>query len=297
MKDLRGRTAVITGAASGLGREFARRAHAEGMQLVLADVEVEPLNALVAELGADGCKVLGEVVDVSRGDEVARLAERAYAEFGDVALLFNNAGVGSGGYVWENSEADWTWVLGVNLHGVVHGIRQFVPRMLASGRPAHVINTASVAGLLCAPVMGVYNVSKHAVVALTETLYHDLKMAGASIGVSLLCPAFVPTGIALSHRNRPSELRGVAPTASQKLAHQAIVKAVDSGRLTAADVARITFEAIAEKRFYVFTHPQILPSVQIRFDDIIGQRQPTDPYLVKPTARPQRPDGGSSEAR
>lgn len=297
MKDLRGRTAVITGAASGLGREFARRAHAEGMQLVLADVEVEPLNALVAELGADGCKVLGEVVDVSRGDEVARLAECAYAEFGDVALLFNNAGVGSGGYVWENSEADWTWVLGVNLYGVVHGIRQFVPRMLAAGRPAHVINTASVAGLLCAPVMGVYNVSKHAVVALTETLQHDLKMAGATIGVSLLCPAFVPTGIALSHRNRPTGLRGAAPTASQKLAHQAIVKAVDAGRLTAADVARITFEAIADDRFYVFTHPQILQSVQIRFDDIIGQRTPTDPYLVKPSARPQRPDDGSSEPR
>ena len=295
MKAFHGRTAVITGAASGLGREFARHACGLGMQLVLADVEAAPLNALVAELGSAGCRVLGEVVDVSRSEDVARLAERAYAEFGEVSLLFNNAGVGSGGYLWENSEADWQWVLGVNLWGVVHGIRHFVPRMLTSGQPAHIVNTASVAGLLCAPVMGVYNVSKHAVVALTETLHHDLRMAGAQIGVSLLCPAFVPTGIALSHRNRPADLRGAAPTASQKMAHAAIVKAVDSGRVAAPEVARITFEAIAEDRFYVFTHPQILPSVQLRFDDILAQRTPSDPYLVKPSARPHpggEPGGG-----
>jgi NAD(P)-dependent dehydrogenase (short-subunit alcohol dehydrogenase family) len=295
MKAFHGRTAVITGAASGLGREFARHACGLGMQLVLADVEAAPLNALVAELGSAGCRVLGEVVDVSRSEDVARLAERAYAEFGEVSLLFNNAGVGSGGYLWENSEADWQWVLGVNLWGVVHGIRHFVPRMLTSGQPAHIVNTASVAGLLCAPVMGVYNVSKHAVVALTETLHHDLRMAGAQIGVSLLCPAFVPTGIALSHRNRPADLRGAAPTASQKMAHAAIVKAVDSGRVAAPEVARITFEAIAEDRFYVFTHPQILPSVQLRFDDILAQRTPSDPYLVKPSARPHpgaEPVGG-----
>jgi NAD(P)-dependent dehydrogenase (short-subunit alcohol dehydrogenase family) len=295
MKAFHGRTAVITGAASGLGREFARHACGLGMQLVLADVEAAPLNALVAELGSAGCRVLGEVVDVSRSEDVARLAERAYAEFGEVSLLFNNAGVGSGGYLWENSEADWQWVLGVNLWGVVHGIRHFVPRMLTSGQPAHIVNTASVAGLLCAPVMGVYNVSKHAVVALTETLHHDLRMAGAQIGVSLLCPAFVPTGIALSHRNRPADLRGAAPTASQKMAHAAIVKAVDSGRVAAPEVARITFEAIAEDRFYVFTHPQILPSVQLRFDDILAKRTPSDPYLVKPSARPHpgaEPVGG-----
>ena len=295
MKAFHGRTAVITGAASGLGREFARHACGLGMQLVLADVEAAPLNALVAELGSAGCRVLGEVVDVSRSEDVARLAERAYAEFGEVSLLFNNAGVGSGGYLWENSEADWQWVLGVNLWGVVHGIRHFVPRMLTSGQPAHIVNTASVAGLLCAPVMGVYNVSKHAVVALTETLHHDLRMAGAQIGVSLLCPAFVPTGIALSHRNRPADLRGAAPTASQKMAHAAIVKAGDSGRVAAPEVARITFEAIAEDRFYVFTHPQILPSVQLRFDDILAQRTPSDPYLVKPSARPHpgaEPVGG-----
>jgi len=295
MKAFHGRTAVITGAASGLGREFARHACGLGMQLVLADVEAAPLNALVAELGSAGCRVLGEVVDVSRSEDVARLAERAYAEFGEVSLLFNNAGVGSGGYLWENSEADWQWVLGVNLWGVVHCIRHFVPRMLTSGQPAHIVNTASVAGLLCAPVMGVYNVSKHAVVALTETLHHDLRMAGAQIGVSLLCPAFVPTGIALSHRNRPADLRGAAPTASQKMAHAAIVKAVDSGRVAAPEVARITFEAIAEDRFYVFTHPQILPSVQLRFDDILAQRTPSDPYLVKPSARPHpgaEPVGG-----
>jgi NAD(P)-dependent dehydrogenase (short-subunit alcohol dehydrogenase family) len=288
MKAFHGRTAVITGAASGLGREFARHACGLGMQLVLADVEAAPLNALVAELGSAGCRVLGEVVDVSRSEDVARLAERAYAEFGEVSLLFNNAGVGSGGYLWENSEADWQWVLGVNLWGVVHGIRHFVPRMLTSGQPAHIVNTASVAGLLCAPVMGVYNVSKHAVVALTETLYHDLRTVQARIGASLLAPAFVPTGIAKSHRARPGHLANEGgPTASQRRAQAAIEKAVASGRLSAADVARITFEAIAENRFYVLTHPAILPTVELRFADILAQRNPSDPFSTKPEVKPR----------
>ncbi len=170
MKDFAGKVAVITGAGSGFGREFARRAHALGMKLVLADIEASALNAVVAELGSAGSQVIGEVVDVARGEDVQRLADRAFAEMGGAHLLFNNAGVGSGGFVWENTDRDWQWVLGVNLWGVVHGIRHFVPRMIAAGQPAHVVNTASVAGLVCAPNMGVYNVSKHAVVALTETL-------------------------------------------------------------------------------------------------------------------------------
>ncbi len=181
MKDFAGRVAVITGAGSGFGREFAREAHRLGMKLVLADVQRDALNAVVAELGDAGATLIGEQVDVARGEEVQRLADRAFAEMGAVHLLFNNAGVGSGGLVWENSDRDWQWVLGVNLWGVVHGIRHFVPRMIAGGAPGHVINTASVAGLVCAPNMGVYNVSKHAVVALTETLQHDLRLAGANI--------------------------------------------------------------------------------------------------------------------
>ncbi|MDZ7652189.1 MAG: SDR family oxidoreductase [Burkholderiaceae bacterium] len=287
MQDFAGKVAVITGAGSGFGREFARHAHRLGMKLVLADVQRDALNAVVAELGDAGATVIGDVVDVARGEDVQRLADRAFAEMGGVHLLFNNAGVGSGGLVWENSDRDWQWVLGVNLWGVVHGIRHFVPRMIAGGAPGHVINTASVAGLVCAPNMGVYNVSKHAVVALTETLQHDLRLAGARLRVSLLCPAYVPTGIAQSHRNRPDELRADPPTASQRAAHTAITKAVDSGRLSATEVAAMTFEAIAADRFYVLTHPQILPTVQLRFDDIVQQRNPSDPFSTKPQLKPQ----------
>jgi NAD(P)-dependent dehydrogenase (short-subunit alcohol dehydrogenase family) len=289
MKDFAGKVAVITGAGSGFGREFARHARALGMRLVLADVQRDALNAVVAELGSAGATVIGEVVDVARGEDVQRLADRAYDELGGVQLLFNNAGVGCGGLVWENSDRDWQWVLGVNLWGVIHGLRHFVPRMIAGGEPAHIVNTASVAGLVCPPNMGVYNVSKHAVVALTETLQHDLHLAGAKIGVSLLCPAFVPTGIAESHRNRPAELRGEPPTASQRAAHVALTKAVESGKLTAQQVAQITFDAIKAERFYVLTHPQILPTVQLRFDDILQQRAPSDPFAARPDLAPKRP--------
>jgi NAD(P)-dependent dehydrogenase (short-subunit alcohol dehydrogenase family) len=287
MQDFAGKVAVITGAGSGFGREFARHAHRLGMKLVLADVQRDALNHVVAELGDAGATVIAEVVDVARGEDVQRLADRTFREMGGVHLLFNNAGVGSGGLVWENSDRDWQWVLGVNLWGVVHGIRHFVPRMIAGGAAGHVINTASVAGLVCAPNMGVYNVSKHAVVALTETLQHDLRLAGARIGVTLLCPAYVPTGIAQSHRNRPDELRADPPTASQRAAHAAITKAVEGGRLSAAEVAQMTFEAIAADRFYVLTHPQILPTVQLRFDDIVQQRNPSDPFSTRPQLKPQ----------
>ena len=286
MKDFAGKVAVITGAGSGFGREFARRAHALGMKLVLADIERDALNAVVAELGASGATVIGELVDVARGEDVQRLAHRAWAELGGVHLLFNNAGVGSGGLLWESSERDWQWVLGVNLWGVIHGLRHFVPRMIADGAPGHIVNTASVAGLVCAPNMGVYNVSKHAVVALTETLEHDLRLVGAKIGVSLLCPAYVPTGIAQSHRNRPAELAAGVPTASQRAAHAAITKAVESGKVSAEQVAGLTFDAIASERFYVLTHPQILPTVRLRFDDIVEQRNPSDPFSARPQHKP-----------
>ncbi|MGH6622362.1 MAG: SDR family NAD(P)-dependent oxidoreductase, partial [Burkholderiaceae bacterium] len=189
MQDLRGKVAVITGAGSGFGREFARLAASEGMKLVLADVQRDALEATAAELTAGGTDVVAEMIDVARSDQVERLAVRSFSTFGHVDLLINNAGVGGGGYLWETSEADWQWIMGVNLLGVVHGIRHFVPRMLEGekrGRVGHVVNTASMAGWLCPPLMGVYNVSKHAVVALTETLYHDLKTAGSSIGVSVL---------------------------------------------------------------------------------------------------------------
>jgi NAD(P)-dependent dehydrogenase (short-subunit alcohol dehydrogenase family) len=283
LREFHGKVAVITGAASGFGREFARQAAALGMRVVLADIEPVPLDTIAAELRAGGCDVLAEPVDVSRAAEVERLAARSVEAFGAVHLLFNNAGVaGGGGLVWESTLNDWSWVLGVNLWGVIHGVRCFVPRMLRQGDDCHVVNTASAAGLISPQTMGVYNVSKHAVVTLTETLFHDLRLAGANIGVSLLCPAFVDTGIAQAERNRPPELRDAAPpTPSQRAAREAAAKATASGRLNATDVARLTFDAIREERFYIVTHPRILQSVELRLQDIVAQRQPSDPFSFK----------------
>jgi NAD(P)-dependent dehydrogenase (short-subunit alcohol dehydrogenase family) len=293
MRDLAGKVAVITGAGSGFGREFARLAAGERMKLMLADVQRGALEATAAELAAGGAEVSAEVVDVADSGQVERLADRAYAEFGAVHLLMNNAGVGCGGYVWENSERDWQWVLGVNLMGVVHGVRHFVPRMLAANRtgtPGHIVNTASMAGWLSAPLMGIYNVSKHAVVTLTETLYHDLKLAQSTIGVTVLCPAYVPTGIAASHLTRPDALASSAPpTASQKMAQAGIEKAVAGGRLSAAQVAEMTFAAVREDRFYVFSHPQILPTVRARCDAALAGEPPADPFATRPSTRPPSP--------
>jgi len=283
MKDFHGKVAVITGAASGFGREFARVAASLGMRLVLADVEHDPLDAAAAEFSASGAEVLAVRVDVRRAADVEHLADRTIERFGAVHLLFNNAGVGAGGgLIWESSLNDWEWVLGVNLWGVIHGVRSFVPIMLRQDGECHVVNTASAAGLVSPQTMGVYNTSKHAVVTLTETLHHDLRLVNARIGVSLLCPAFVKTGIADAERNRPAELGNAAPpTASQSAAREASRQAVSAGKLSAADVARITFEAIRENRFYVVPHPAILPSVELRMQDIMAQRQPSDPFSFR----------------
>ncbi len=296
MKDFAGRVAVITGAGGGFGREFARMAAGLGMKLALADIDEEALRCTVDDMRSQGAAAFGEAIDVASSEQVGRLAERTIGEYGAAHLLFNNAGVGCGGFVWENVEADWQWVLGVNLMGAVHGLRHFVPRMLAAeklGEPAHIVNTASIAGWITPPLMGVYNVSKHAVVALSETLHHDLRLAGSRIGVSCLCPAFVPTGIAGSERVRPSRLAGeAAPTASMRLAQAGLDKAVASGRLTAAQVAQQTFDAIRAGRFYVFTHPQILPSVRARVDHALAGLMPADPYAARPDRRPDSAPAG-----
>ena len=293
MKDLVDKVAVITGAASGFGRELARLAARHRMRLALADVQRDALESFIIELKRTGAVVTSDVVDVSQSAQVQRFADHVFAAFGNVHLLFNNAGVGGGGYIWESTVRDWRWVVGVNLMGVVHGIQHFVPRMLEAnkkGEPGHIVNTASIAGWLCAPLMGVYNVSKHAVVALTETLYHDLRLSQSKIGVSVLCPAFVPTGIAQSHLYRPSELLNVnAPTASQRIAQTASERAVSSGKLTALEVAHQTFDAIRDNRFYIFTHPQILGSVRARFEAVLTGNSPADPYAERPSARPPMP--------
>jgi NAD(P)-dependent dehydrogenase (short-subunit alcohol dehydrogenase family) len=283
MRDFAGKVAVITGAGSGFGREFARIGAGLGMKLVLADIQPDALDSVAAEL--KDAEILALRTDVSKTADMEVLAEAAFARFGNVHLLFNNAGVGAGGLVWENSVADWEWVLGVNVWSVIHGIRLFVPRMIENGEECHVVNTASVAGLLSAQMMGVYNVSKHAVVTLSETLFQDLRVAGTKVGVTVLCPAFVPTGIAESERNRPEDLSAGAATASQKIAAAQTKKAVNAGRLTAADVAAMTFDCVRDGKFYCITHPKILGSVELRLQDILEQRNPTDPFSLTPSVK------------
>lgn len=292
MKNFSGKVAVITGAASGFGREFAHRAADLKMKLVLADVQEAALTEAIAALRAQGAEVVGQRCDVSKGGDVEALAQLAMTTYGGAHLVFNNAGVGSGGLVWENTVKDWEWVLGVNLWGVIHGVRVFTPLMLElahkdPGFEGHIVNTASMAGLLCPQLMGAYNVSKHAVVALSETLYHDLHAVEARIGCSVLCPAFVPTGISTSHRTRPGELlNDSAPTESMRMAQAMTHKAVSSGKLSATDVARITFEAIREERFYILTHPKIMATVNMRLEDIAKLQNPRDPFSLREQNRP-----------
>ena len=286
MKNYQGRTAVITGAGSGFGLEVARLAAARGMNLVLCDVQADALERAAAEFEGR-VPVLARRVDVAKADQMEALAAAVQARFGAPHVVFNNAGVGSGGLIWENTLADWEWVLGVNLMGVVHGVRLFTPMMLeaAQADPAyagHIVNTASMAGMLNPPNMGVYNVSKHAVVSLSETLYQDLSLVTDQVHASVLCPFFVPTGISQSHRNRPGEFAAAKPTKSQLISQAMTDKAVSSGKLTAADVAALVFDAIDHRKFYIFSHPQALAGVQTRLEDVMLLRNPSDPFADKP---------------
>jgi NAD(P)-dependent dehydrogenase (short-subunit alcohol dehydrogenase family) len=289
MKQFQGRTAVITGAASGFGLETSRIAAREGMNLVMADVQADALERAAAEIRALGAEVLPFRLDVSQAHEVEALGEATFARFGVPHVVFNNAGVGVGGLIWEHSAADWAWTLGVNVMGVAHGVRVFTPRMLAVAQAdpdyeGHIVNTASMAGLLNPPNMGAYNVSKHAVVSLSETLYHDLSLVTDQVTASVLCPYFVPTGIHQSFRHRPEAHAGAAsqPTRSQRIAQAMITKAVESGRVSAADVAALVFDALRERRFYIYSHPTAIGSVRTRMEDILQARNPTDPFADKP---------------
>jgi NAD(P)-dependent dehydrogenase (short-subunit alcohol dehydrogenase family) len=289
ISDFKNKTAVLTGAGSGFGLECARIGAKLGMNLVLADVQQDALDRTVAEMQAAGAPVLAMRVDVSKADQMQALADAAFARFGAPHFVFNNAGVGAGGLIWENSLQDWEWVLGVNLMGVVHGVRLFTPMMLAAAKadPAyqgHIVNTASMAGLLNAPNMGIYGVSKHAVVSLSETLYQDLALVTDQISASVLCPFFVPTGISQSHRNRPEELKvpDAKPTQSQLIGQAMSDKAVGSGKVTAAEVAQMVFDAIAANKFYIYSHPKAIGSVQTRMEDVLQARNPTDPFAHKP---------------
>ena len=265
MQDLQGRVAWITGAASGIGLALARRLAAEKMKLVLVDVS--PLDAIRAELGGD---VLAIQADVSDGAAIEAAAKRAHEAFGVVQLIVNNAGIGGGGGpMWSIPEGHWRKTLEINLWGVIHGIRCLIPPLLASGEPGHVVNTASMAGMITTPFMGPYNASKHAVVALSETLAKELELVGAKIGVSVVCPGFVKTNIGSSSFDRGG---------NSKIA-QAIAALVAAGQ-PAERVADVIVAAIREPRFYVLTHPEMKPQIEHRMRQILEEKPPgIDPMI------------------
>ena len=276
MKQFKDKVAVITGGASGIGLALARRAAAEGMKLVLADIEDGALAAAAAELKAAGAKVLTVKTDVSRAEAVENLAAQTLQAFGGAHLVFNNAGVGGVRVkTWQATAKDWEWVLGVNVWGVIHGVRVFTPVMLRQGDECHIVNTASAAGFVSMASTAPYAVSKHSVVTLSEVLYHDLKADNAKVGVSVLCPAWVGTNIWNSQRNRPDDLRDHAETAEERARREEVKKLLEKGRVTAADVAQMTFEGITNDQFYIFPHPKIRQDIQTRMQDILALRNPT----------------------
>ncbi len=280
-----GKTAVITGAGSGLGLALARALANEGARLVLGDINADDLDAAEQELRAAGAECTSCVTDVAWSGSVDTLAERAKAHFERVHFLFNNAGVAVSGPVWESSVNDWQWLIGVNLMGIVHGIRSFVPDMIAHGETGHIVNTASVAGLITPPGFSAYTVTKHAAVALSEVLYQDLLALTTQIGVSVLCPAYFPTRIADSARNRPAALRDSAQGAADNETEAQVRHAVERGKLSADDIARITLDGIRSGKFYILPHPNIKPSIEKRMQDILLDRLPTNPM-----ARGDRPE-------
>lgn len=284
MEDLEGKVAVVTGGASGIGRAVATQLAGAGMHVVVADIQQDALDDTVSQLAGAGHRAIGVRADVSDGASVQALADAAMAEFGAVHVVHNNAGVGVGGPIWTHTERDWEWVLGVNLWGVIHGIRVFVPLMLEQGGPAHVVNTASMAGLISVPYLGAYNVSKHGVVTLSETLHRDLRLAGSEIGVSVLCPGLVMTNIFESQRNRPEELTDEG--ASSGLS--ALLEGADDSRatedaigsfgqiLSPQEVGAAVVDAVRDDRFYILTHPENTEAlVRVRCDDIVGARYPS----------------------
>ena len=277
MDDLQGKVAVITGGASGIGRAVAERAAAEGMKIVLGDIEEGSLARAVDDLAAAGAEAVGVRTDVADRASVEALRDRALDRFGAVHLVHNNAGIGLGGPIWEVTEEDWRWILGVNLWGVIHGVATFAPLLIEQGE-GHIVNTASIAGLIVAPFLGPYNATKQAVVAISETLYKDLQAVGAPVGVSVLCPGFVQTRIAESDRNRPDwapdrDTMGAAEV-------QGVVQNLVDGGIAPATVADRVIDAVRTNTFYILTHPELDIAITTRFDDIVQGRAPSPTMIA-----------------
>lgn len=277
MESVEGKVAVVTGGASGIGLALARRFGQAGMKLVLGDVEAEALEAAVAELEGEGLAVVPQVCDVSDAAQVEALRDATVAAYGTAHVVCNNAGVGGGGRLQDLSDKDWQWVLGVNLWGVIHGIRTFLPVLEEHG-DGHVVNTASVAGLFAAPFMGPYTVSKFGVVALSETLFHELRLAGSTVGVSVLCPAWVRTRIHESARNRPDHLLDHSRGGPEEGALALLASVIESG-MPPAEVADRVLQAVLDRRFYVLTHEDSAAAVLARTEAIAAG---TDPAFFFP---------------
>jgi len=294
MKDFRDRVAVVTGAASGIGRALAERFAGEGMKVVLADVDEEPLARAAQELDARGAATLAVPTDVSKAADVAALAERTLATFGGVHVVCNNAGVaGDMRSGWEQTLENWQWVLGVNLWGVIHGIRTFVPIMLEGGDEGHVVNTASIAGHVTMPFGGPYNATKFAVVTISESLHLELEMLAATVRVSVLCPGWVRTRILDSDRTRPAELANAAPLSEGQQAFQQMARALVESGIPPAAVADRVLEAIRAERFWIFPHPEMLAAVRARMEGILAEVNPSADVAaiagITAGAEPRRP--------
>jgi NAD(P)-dependent dehydrogenase (short-subunit alcohol dehydrogenase family) len=277
MREFKGKVAVITGAASGIGRALAERFAAEGMKLVLADVEDKALIETVEAIKKTGASVVAVPTDVSQAAAVEALAARTLEAFGAVHVVCNNAGVGLGGVSWEYELSTWEWIIGVNLWGAIHGLRTFVPLLLRQGE-GHIVNTASIAGVVTMPGLTPYCSTKHAVVALSECLHHELSQVsgagGARVGVSVLCPGAVKTRIVDCERNRPRHLRGSRPPTPSEQAIDRAIRDSNEGAMEPAEVAEKTLQAIREERFYVFTHPEIKSEFRRRFDELLEEKGP-----------------------
>lgn len=288
MQEFQGKVAVITGAASGIGRGIAEKCVNEGMKVVLADINHDALTKVEAELSALGGSMITVKTDVSKRCDVELLADRAINAFGQVHLLFNNAGVTAGGVPWEATWNDWEWVIGVNLWSVIHGIKVFTPLMLAQNTESHIINTSSLAGLIVGAGSAPYAVTKHAVVALSESLYLSLQEQNSLVKVSVLCPGLVRTNIVDAERNRPEDLcdEPVMRT-PEMLARQAAFKAAIEASMSPRQVADIVFDAIRAEQFYILPHPEYAEVIQLRTDKLLRLENPVSPYaaiakLMKP---------------
>lgn len=278
MEEFKDKVAVITGAGSGMGRAFAQRCAEEGMKVVLADIEEQMLFKAAKELESEEARVLAVPTDVSKTEDIEALAQKALEAFGAVHLLFNNAGVYVDGLIWEQTQADWEWLLGVNLWGVIHGIRTFVPIMLEQDVECHIVNTASSAGLRLGSGLGSYRVSKYGVVALSGTLYYELKRMGAKVKVSVLCPSVVRTQLMDAARNRPHELQDdltqKPPSPEDQAFIQNLSQRVEAG-MSPDVVADYVFEAIRKEAFYILPHPEVKDGVHTQTEDLIQDRNPT----------------------